>query len=128
MSNTAIETLTETVGSLGLRGSTHPLSRNGSLDKFTSRDSTPVIGTEFTSELQLSKILQADNADQLIQDLAVLVSQRGVVFFRSQDIGLEDQKVLGRKLGRLSGNPKESDLHIHPTTQPTTHKGEHITE
>jgi alpha-ketoglutarate-dependent taurine dioxygenase len=70
------------------------------------------------------------------------VSQRGVVFFRGQDIGLEDQKILGRKLGevrsispsqvlclsspQLSGNPKESGLHIHPTTETGAEKGDQI--
>ena len=62
------------------------------------------------------------------------VSQRNVVFFRNQDLTLEEQQLvytqprssstleysrfslqLGNKLGVLSGRPKESGLHIHPT-------------
>jgi len=38
------------------------------------------------------------------------VSQRGVVFFRNQDLGIEDQKVLGQKLGELTGKPKTSKV------------------
>ena len=45
----------------------------------------------------------------------VLVSQRGVVFFRKQDGLTNDlQKVLAQKLGELSGKPATSKLHVHP--------------
>lgn len=43
--------------------------------------------------------------------MAVPVSQRGVVFFRNQTIGVEDQKLLVDKLGRLSGKPDASNLY-----------------
>lgn len=45
----------------------------------------------------------------------IIVSQRGVVFFRKQD-SLDDdlQKELVQRLGELSGKPKTSGLHIHP--------------
>lgn len=45
----------------------------------------------------------------------LIVSQRGVVFFRKQD-DLDDdlQKELVQRLGELSGKPKTSGLHIHP--------------
>jgi hypothetical protein len=132
---TTTQTLTQSVGSLGLRGSTHPLSRNYSLDEFEHFEVTPVIGEEFASkQVQLSQLIQDD---KFIKDLAVLggssfqtpltsVSQRGVVFFRGQDINLEQQKVLGAKLGELSGKPKESGLHIHPTTAVGSDKGDEI--
>lgn len=42
------------------------------------------------------------------------VSERGVVFFRNQNINLEQQKVLVQKLGELSGKPESSKLHVHP--------------
>lgn len=42
------------------------------------------------------------------------VSQRGVVFFRNQDITIEEQKELAQRLGELSGKPSSSKLHIHP--------------
>ena len=45
----------------------------------------------------------------------VTVSQRGVVFFRSQDNLTDDlQKELVDRLGKLSGKPETSGLHIHP--------------
>lgn len=96
--STITETVTQAIGSLGLRGSTHPIQRNKTLDIYDSFEVTPVIGHEFASNAQLSKIVHDD--DQ-VQDLAVLVSQRGVVFFRGQDINLADQKTLGRKLGKV---------------------------
>jgi hypothetical protein len=42
------------------------------------------------------------NPDSLGLPESLDQSQRGVVFFRGQDIGLEDQKILGRKLGEVS--------------------------
>ena len=44
------------------------------------------------------------------------VARRGVVFFRNQDITPEEQKALTDRLGRLTGKPAESTLHIHPVT------------
>jgi hypothetical protein len=41
------------------------------------------------------------------------VSQRGVVFFRNQDINIDDQKVLGQKLGELTGKPASSKVLSH---------------
>jgi alpha-ketoglutarate-dependent taurine dioxygenase len=45
----------------------------------------------------------------------MLVSQRGVVFFRAQDeLTNELQKKLIQRLGELTGKPSTSGLHIHP--------------
>lgn len=45
----------------------------------------------------------------------VIVSQRGVVFFRAQDNLTNDlQKELILRLGKLTGRPATSGLHIHP--------------
>lgn len=46
--------------------------------------------------------------------ILVIVSRRGVVFFRNQDITPEEQKYFTDKIGKLAGKPKESTLHIHP--------------
>ncbi|KAF2105596.1 hypothetical protein BDV96DRAFT_626198 [Lophiotrema nucula] len=86
-----------------------PLKYSGSLDEYKQFDVTSVIGREF-ADLQLSQIL---NDDTKLRDLAVLVSQRGVVFFRNQDINIDDQKILGQKLGELTGKPETSKLHRH---------------
>ncbi|KAJ3056889.1 hypothetical protein HK097_003049 [Rhizophlyctis rosea] len=90
--------------------SSKPLKASGALDKFEHFDSTPVIGREYPT-LQIKDIL--DN-DELIRDLAITIAERGVVFFRKQDLTLKQQKLLGLKLGQLTGRPAESGLHIHP--------------
>jgi alpha-ketoglutarate-dependent taurine dioxygenase len=47
----------------------------------------------------------------------MVVSQRGVVFFRKQDdLDNELQKELAQRLGELSGKPETSKLHIHPVS------------
>ena len=99
-----------------------PPSLTGSLAQFDSIDLTLHIGTEFPS-VQLSALLEADNADELVGDLARLISQRGVVFFRNQNLQIEDQKVLARKLGQLTGRPATSDLHKHPISEDTPELG-----
>lgn len=93
-----------------------PLEYRGKLDEFNSFDVTPVIGREFP-DAKLVDWLQAPNSDELLRDLAVTISQRGVVFFRAQD-GLtnELQKELAQRLGELSGKPSTSKLHIHPVS------------
>lgn len=79
-----------------------------------SFDVTPVIGREFKN-VDVTEWLKAPNSDDLIQDLAITISQRGVVFFRAQDNLTDDlQKQLIRRLGELSGKPNTSGLHIHP--------------
>jgi alpha-ketoglutarate-dependent taurine dioxygenase len=91
-----------------------PMQLAGALDKFESFDVTPAIGMEFPTA-NLAEWLKAPNADELIRDLAITVSQRGVVFFRGQkDLDNELQKELCQKLGLLTGKPAESSMHIHP--------------
>jgi hypothetical protein len=60
------------VGLLAARASTVPLRRNNLMDQYTHLAVTPGMGEEFSSDLQLSELLKAPNADALIQDLAVL--------------------------------------------------------
>jgi alpha-ketoglutarate-dependent taurine dioxygenase len=91
-----------------------PLKYSGSLDQFDSIDITPIIGTEYSSA-NLVELLNAPNTDALIRDLAIKISERGVVFFRAQDNLTNDlQKTLIQRLGELAGKPKTSTLHIHP--------------
>ncbi|KAL0073260.1 hypothetical protein F4703DRAFT_1936948 [Phycomyces blakesleeanus] len=63
-------------------------------------DLTPNIGTEIHG-LQLSQL-----TNQQKDDLALLVAERGVVFFRDQDLNYQQGKELGRYYG---------PLHIHLT-------------
>lgn len=93
-----------------------PLKLSAALDKFESFDVTPVIGREFI-DVNLVEWLRAPNSDELIRDLAITISQRGVVFFRKQDDITNDlQKELVQRLGELSGKPSTSKLHIHPVS------------
>ncbi|KAH7083843.1 hypothetical protein FB567DRAFT_604942 [Paraphoma chrysanthemicola] len=93
-----------------------PLQLKGVLDQYESFDVTPVIGREFAN-VNLKEWLRAPNSDELIRDLAITISQRGVVFFRKQDdLNNELQKELAHRLGQLSGKPSTSKLHIHPVS------------
>jgi len=93
-----------------------PLRLSGALDHVKSFDVTPVIGREFEG-VDLAEWLRAPNSDELLRDLAITISQRGVVFFRAQDNLTNDlQKELAQRLGELSGKPSTSQLHIHPVS------------
>lgn len=96
----------------------------GSLASFPNYDKTTHIGTRFHSkETQLSAFLDDDTK---IKDLATLVSHRGVVFFTDQDITVSQQKKLATRLGRLSGNPETSGLHIHPISEDVPELGKDV--
>lgn len=58
-------------------------------------DLTPNVGTEIHG-LQLSKL-----TDQQKNDLGLLIAERGVVFFRDQDITPDQGKKLGAYYGPL---------------------------
>lgn len=101
-----------------------PAPAFASLQKFGPVDETGHIGTIFPSEgTQLSDLLTAPNSDELIRDLAELVSHRGVVFFKNQNLTLQQQKELGLRLGQLTGRPAASSLHKHPVTETTPELG-----
>ena len=51
--------------------------------------------------------------------MSLLVSRRGVVFFRNQnDMNNDLQKKMIQRMGELVGKPQESTLHIHPVLNP----------
>jgi alpha-ketoglutarate-dependent taurine dioxygenase len=93
-----------------------------SLARFKPVDETSHIGTSF-SDAQLSAWLRAEDGDELIRDLARLVSERGVVFFKAQDLTIEQQKELALRLGQLTGRPASSSLHKHPISENTPELG-----
>ncbi|OTB11962.1 hypothetical protein K445DRAFT_321435 [Daldinia sp. EC12] len=96
----------------------------GVLEKFPYEETTPAIGREYTSLNIVNDLLNASNSDDLIRDLAITISQRGVVFFRSQDNLTNDlQKQLVHRLGQLTGKPDDSTLHIHPILNGTSEFG-----
>ncbi|RQM08841.1 hypothetical protein DH86_00002965 [Scytalidium sp. 3C] len=94
------------------------LKSSGVLEQFEYFDVTPVIGREFAN-VNLVDWLKAPNSDELLRELALTISQRGVVFFRSQnDLTADLQKELVQRIGLLSGKPETSGLHIHPILNP----------
>jgi alpha-ketoglutarate-dependent taurine dioxygenase len=91
-----------------------PLKLSGALDKYEHFEVTPTIGREYAN-VNLAELLKAPNSDDLLRDLAITISRRGVVFFRKQDDITNDlQKELIHRLGQLAGKPETSKLHIHP--------------
>jgi len=91
------------------------LNLTGALDNFVFDEVTPVIGREYTNTNIVDDILSKPNADELLKDLAITISQRGVVFFRKQDnLTNELQKEFVHRLGQVTGKPSTSTLHIHP--------------
>lgn len=48
-----------------------PLKLTGALDKFSFEDSTPAIGREFHNVNIVDDLLNAENADELIRDVAI---------------------------------------------------------
>jgi alpha-ketoglutarate-dependent taurine dioxygenase len=92
-----------------------PLQLSGVLsDTHKSLPLTPSIGQEFP-RASIQELLTAPNSNALLRDLAITVSQRGVVFFRNQQsLTIAQQKELAQRLGELNGKPESSKLHIHP--------------
>lgn len=103
-----------------------------------------MIGREYPTVNIVDDLLNAENSDELLRDLAITgeldmridgfgpdlyadmeqVSQRGVVFFRKQDNLTDDlQKLLNHKLGALTGKPSSSSLHIHPVHNGMLNRG-----
>ncbi|KAL3467001.1 hypothetical protein BJX64DRAFT_249407 [Aspergillus heterothallicus] len=102
-----------------------PLEYSGSLDRYQHQDLTPVIGREYEG-LQVGEILQSPDRDQLIQDLAVTISTRGVVFLRNQNMTPQQMRDFGERLTTLAGCPESSGLHVHPLTEEGSELGDQI--
>ncbi|KUJ17647.1 TauD-domain-containing protein [Mollisia scopiformis] len=64
---------------------------------------TPYIGTELKG-VQVSQLTDAQK-----DELALLVAERGVVFFRDQDITLEQQHALAAHYGKQDRDPSQQD-------------------
>ncbi|THV68022.1 putative TfdA family taurine dioxygenase [Aureobasidium pullulans] len=104
---------------------TKPLEYSGLLDSYQNSDLTPVIGREYHG-LQVADLLAAKNSDALIKDVAVTVSQRGVVFLRNQDVTPQQMQAFMERLTTLSGCPETSGLHVHPLTEEGSELGDQI--
>ncbi|KAI5477214.1 hypothetical protein MNV49_006587 [Pseudohyphozyma bogoriensis] len=97
-----------------------PLEPTGALDAYKHKILTPALGAEFDENVKLKQILALPEKerDAVLRDLAIFISTHGVVFFQDQsEITPDDLATLGKLLGELSGKPKESTLHIHPTQE-----------
>lgn len=92
-----------------------PMIYQGSLDHLIYVEVTPIIGREYP-EAKIKDILQASNAEQQLRDLAIIISERGVVFFRADqhDLSVAELKNFTDMVGKLSGRPEENGLHVHP--------------
>lgn len=92
-----------------------PMRYSGSLDHLHYVDVTPIIGREYPSA-KIKDILYAPNAEEQLRDLAVIISERGVVFFREdqRDLSVDELKRFTDQVARLSGRPEENGLHVHP--------------
>ncbi|KAK0703884.1 alpha-ketoglutarate-dependent taurine dioxygenase [Lasiosphaeria miniovina] len=99
------------------------LAYSGSLERFKHSDLTPVIGREFEG-LQVAELLSAP--DDTIADLAVTISERGVVFLRDQDVTPTQMKDLMLRLTQVAGSPSSSGLHVHPLTEEGSELGDQI--
>ena len=102
-----------------------PLKNTGTLDSYQHRDLTPVIGREYEG-LQVRDLLASSDRRQRIQDLAVTISERGVVFLRDQDVTPTEMRELCEILTEVSGCPEASGLHIHPLTEESSELGDQI--
>ena len=77
-----------------------PMTNTGSLEKYKYQDLTPVIGREFEG-LQVTEILNSE--EDLVGDLAVTISERGVVFLRDQDVSPQQMKDLMERITQAAG-------------------------
>ena len=92
-----------------------PLRASGLLDRlYEFEELTPALGRLYPT-VQLRDLLRHEKADELIRDVAITISRRGVVFFKSQELSPEEQKQFTQRLGQLAGKPPSSGLHIHPS-------------
>jgi alpha-ketoglutarate-dependent taurine dioxygenase len=101
------------------------LPYTGSLDGFKCNDLTPAIGREYL-DLQVRNILALPNREAVIRDLAVTISQRGVIFLRDQDVTPNEMKELCESITSAAGCPAQSGLHTHPLTEESSELGDQI--
>ena len=80
------------------------------------QEETPVIGRTYF-DFDIAAVLEQADVDELLRELAIVISERNVVFLRNQagKLSNDQLKTIATKLGTLSGRPAASGLHIHPT-------------
>ncbi|KAK2612060.1 hypothetical protein QQS21_001909 [Conoideocrella luteorostrata] len=103
--------------------SVEPLRLQGFLDGYKSFNVTPVIGTEFP-DANVAEWMKDANSDQILRDLAV--TSRHALQSCLTDVTDELQKELALRLGRLTGKPESSTLHVHPLTNFNPERDPHL--
>ncbi|VVT57970.1 uncharacterized protein SAPINGB_P005972 [Magnusiomyces paraingens] len=106
-----------------------PLTSSGTYKKEYGKfgkDISPLLGVEYTEDVQIADFIdtllnahsseeQREKAANLIRDIAIEISRKGVVVFRNQHkLTVQKQKDFTNQLGLLTGKPKDNGLHIHP--------------
>lgn len=68
------------------------------------------------------------NLNYVLMDISpsCLVSQRGVVFLRDQDVTPGEMKDLMLRITELAGSPASSGLHVHPLTEEGSELGDQV--
>ncbi|GAA5863223.1 hypothetical protein JCM8547_002869 [Rhodosporidiobolus lusitaniae] len=91
------------------------------LDAYTSQRYSPALGLVFERGIQLRDVLRLPDGDErkeaLLEELAYTISLHGVCVFPKQDLTQDELGELALALGRASGAPETSGLHIHPTAE-----------
>lgn len=90
------------------------------------KDISPLLGVEYTDDVQVADFVTTfldksatpevrQKAENIIRDIAIEISRKGVVVFRHQHkLTVQNQKDFIDQLGALAGRPKQNGLHIHP--------------
>lgn len=102
-----------------------PLTYRGTLERYDYLDNTPAIGREFNG-LQIRDVLASPDKETVLQDFAYMVSSRGVVFLRDQDVTPQEMKEFVETASTLAGCPSSSTLHVHPLTEEGSELGDQI--
>ncbi|GAA6036491.1 hypothetical protein JCM8097_003532 [Rhodosporidiobolus ruineniae] len=91
------------------------------LDAYSPQRYMPALGLTYNGGIQLREFLKLPDGDpkkeELFEELAYSVSLHGVCFFPAQDLNQDELEQLALRLGRASGAPADSDLHVHPTAE-----------
>lgn len=66
-----VHSLPSQEGSIKAKTHPKPLSLSGALDRFQYEETTPVIGREFLGVNIVDDLLNAENSEQLLRDLAI---------------------------------------------------------
>ena len=85
------------------------MSQETVYERISVRPVTPVIGAELTG-VDLTKPLD----DLTVHEVQDALTTHQVIFFRDQDISVEQQKALGRWFGELVVHPNDPGLEGHP--------------